>query len=58
MKYVVTMAVDGRYTCEVEAASIEEAKEQASKAFFDADFGDLEDIDAECVNVENEEGDF
>ena len=43
MKYYVDFAVIGRYTAEVEAGSVEEAKELAKHKWENADFGELED---------------
>ena len=56
MKYWVTMRIDGRFTCEVEANSLEEARDKAAVKYYDADFGELECIDAEAVNAETEDG--
>lgn len=56
MTYYVTYAIDGRFTAEVEADSIEEAKAKAEGKYYDADFGALECIDAYPVNCEDEEG--
>lgn len=56
MTYYVTYAVDGRFTAEVEADSIEEAKAKAESKYYDADFGQLECIDSYPVNCEDEEG--
>lgn len=56
MTYYVTYAVDGRFTAEVEADSIEEAKAKAEYQYYDANFGQLECIDAYPVNCEDEEG--
>lgn len=58
MKYYVTMAIDGRFTCAVDADNFEEAKEKARNEYYDADFGELECIDAEAVNAEDESGNF
>lgn len=56
MKYYVTMAIDGRFTCEVEANGLDEAKEKAIEEYYDADFGVLECIEAQAVNAEDEDG--
>lgn len=56
MKYYVSIAVDGRVYCEVEARDPEEAKEKAEEAFFEADLGELECIDTAFVNCEDEDG--
>lgn len=39
MKYYVTMAIDGRFTCEVDANNFEEAREKAREEYYDADLG-------------------
>lgn len=54
MKYCVTMRVEGRFTCEVEAESIKEAKMKASQKYYDSDFGVLEYIDADFIEVEGD----
>lgn len=48
-KYYVTVKISGEYVAEVEASSFEEAKEKAIDAYYDADFGDLTEIDADEV---------
>lgn len=54
-KYYVTFKVEGRYVAEVEATSIEEAREKARvEGYCDADFGELEDIDGEDIIVEDD----
>ena len=58
MTYYVTLKVEGRFVAEVDAASIEEAKQMAMDQFCDADFGQLEDIEGESVIVEDENGNF
>ena len=58
MKYYVTMAIDGRFTCEVDANSFEEAREKAREEYYDADLGVLESIDATVINAEDEKGNF
>lgn len=59
-KYYVTYRIEGRYTAEVEAPSIEAARKEAVAAYETADFGELRDV-GECggteqVSVEDEEG--
>ena len=58
MMYYVTLKVEGRFVAEVEASSIEEAKQKAVDEFCNADFGSLEDIEGESVIVEDENGNF
>ena len=58
MKYYVTFKVEARYVAEVEANSLEEAKDKADSSFFDTDFGEAEDINGEAIIVENEDGDY
>lgn len=58
MKYYVIMRVNGRFTCEVEAESLEDAKTKAGDAYSDADFGALECIDADFVTAEDSNGDY
>lgn len=53
--YWVTYRIDGRVTFEVQANSVEEAKQAAEYAWQDADFGVLEDIDGEPVSVSDEQ---
>ncbi len=60
MKYYVTYRIEGRYTAEVEASSIEMAQKEAVTTYETADFGEVEDV-GECGNteqicVEDEEG--
>lgn len=57
-KYYIKFKVDARYVVEVEANTLEEAKEKGKSEFSDADFGEAEDIDGEIISVENENGDF
>lgn len=54
MKFCVTFRIDGRYTTEVEAKDIEEAKDKA-QCFFEAEnFGPLEFVESAPVTVEDE----
>lgn len=53
--YWVIMRLSGRYVPMVMAKDPEEARSKADEAFSDADFGELEDIDGECVAVEDED---
>lgn len=45
-KFSVTFEVEGSYTAEVMADTIEEAKEKAEEAFDKANFGEFENIDS------------
>jgi len=56
MKYIVSIAVDGRTDVEVEADSIREAREKALFAAADADFNAIDFITLSAVNVTDEEG--
>ena len=56
--YYVKMRISARYTACVKAKSIDEAKQKANDAFTEADFGAAEDIDAETVAIEDENGIF
>ena len=58
MKYIVSVAIDGRIDVEVEANSFEEAKEKACVELYDEDFGNLECIEWHAVNAEDENGKF
>lgn len=58
MKYYATFVVDTRYIAEVEADSLEEAKEKAEDAFSGADFGVAGNIDGELAVIEDEDGDY
>lgn len=57
-KYYVIMRLDARFTACVEAESLEEAKKKANEVFVDADFGMAEDIDADTVAIQDEDGNF
>lgn len=57
-KYFVRMKIDARYTTEVEADSIEEAKEKAEENFSNADFGEASDIDGDVVVIEDPDGNY
>ena len=57
--YCVGYRVEGRYYAYVEAESMEEARELAQGSFYDANFGELEDIgdcDTRQINVSDEQG--
>lgn len=55
MKYYVTIAVEGRYVAEVEANSIEEAKELGWSEFMDADLNEMECVGSQPIIIEDEE---
>lgn len=57
-KYYVSYKVEAKYTAEVEAENLEDAKKKAESDFFDANFGEAFDIDGETIYVEDEEGNF
>lgn len=57
-KYVVSLAINGRYYAHVEAADPAEAIKKANAACTEADFGDLETIDWSTVHVEDPSGNF
>lgn len=57
-EYYVTMKVEGRFIARVLAETIKEAKELAISEYENTDFGKLEDIDGDCVAVEDAHGDF
>lgn len=57
-KYYVTLKVDARYTAEVEAESIDEAKKFAENKWSDANLNDLEINDSKPIIVENSDGDI
>ena len=56
MKYYVAFAVDGRYVAEVEADNLRDAKYEAIDSCGNADFGELRNVDAEMIVVEDESG--
>lgn len=58
MKYYVTYRIDARFVAEVEADSLEEARNKAEEKFSDADFGVAQDIDGEDIIVEDENGNY
>ena len=61
-KFFVTMAVEGIYRIEVECdaeCGLEEIKEAATKAWEEADFGELEDLDIEgFIRYSSDEGEY
>ena len=56
--YYVTMKVEGRFIAEVFAENIKKAKNLATSQYMDADFGKLEDIDGDCIMVEDVNGNY
>ena len=52
------MKVEGRFIAEVFAENIKEAKNLATSQYMDADFGKLEDIDGDCIMVEDVNGNY
>ena len=55
-RYSVRFWVTGSFTAEVIASSIEEAKEEATHLFEEADFGDLNDADGGITVIEDSDG--
>ena len=58
MKYVVSIAVDGRIDVEVEASSFEEAQSRALDEFANADLTEMEVVGRKAVNAEDVDGNF
>lgn len=56
MNYYVTYKISGEYTSVVEASTPEEALSKSKEDYWDADFGDCHEIDAEAVMIEDENG--
>lgn len=56
--YFVKMKIDARYTTEVEADSLEEARKKAEENFSNADFGEASDIDGNVVVIEDSDGNY
>ncbi len=52
MRYFVTFDVKAYYTVEVEAEDDREAIRFAEQDFYDADFGEANDIDGEIIKIE------
>lgn len=57
-EYYVTMKVEGRFIAKVLAETVKEAKELAVSEYENADFGKLEDIDGDCIIVEDADGNY
>lgn len=58
MKYIVSIAVDGRLSIEVEAENFKQARSKAILAAGDNDFNTMEYINLIAVNAEREDGIF
>lgn len=56
MTYCFSYKIDARCDIEIEADSLEEAKEKALDAICDVDFGEATDIDTELVSIEDNNG--
>lgn len=54
-EFWVSMKIDGRYHTPVRATDLETAAEKAKVCFIEADFGELECIDSEIVNITDED---
>lgn len=57
-EFYVSMRVEGRYIPKVYAKTEEDARRIATEMYSEADFGELEDIEGDCICVEDENGDF
>lgn len=57
-EYYVTMKVKDRFITKVLAETIKESKELAISEYENADFGKLEDIDGDCIIVEDADGNY
>lgn len=58
MKYLVSVAVDGRINVEVEADNFEEARRFAEYEASNTDWNMMELVDFHSVNAEDENGTF
>lgn len=58
MKYIVSVAIDGRLDVEVEADNFEAAKENARYEFGNYDWNMMELVNVHAVNAEDENGIF
>lgn len=56
MKYYVKYRIKAIYTAEVEADSLEKAKEKADADFYNANFGVAKNVEAHPVTVKDETG--
>ena len=55
MKYIVSVAIDGRIDVEVEANSFEEARKEAEWAVGNCDWNTMELVSCNAVNAEDED---
>jgi hypothetical protein len=58
MKYIVSVAINGRVDVEVEANSFQEAKDKARIEVYEIDSGEIDIIGCDAVNAEDENGKF
>lgn len=58
MKMYVCMKIEGRFIAEVEANTPREAIEKSTDNYYEANFGQLTDIERDIINVEDESGNF
>lgn len=58
MKYMVSVAIDGRIDVEIEANSFEEAKQLAVYEVWNEDWNRMEMININPVNAEDKNGNF
>lgn len=58
MKYIVSVAIDGRIDVEVEANNFEEAKLKAVFEAGNTDWNRMELVNCNSVNAEDENGEF
>ena len=58
MKYIVSVAIDGRIDVEVEANSFEEARQLAVYEAGNTDWNMMELVSCDSVNAEDENGTF
>lgn len=56
MEYTVEFTVTGRYKATVFGEDFDDAKDKAIEKFYDADFGELTDIEGDTYSCEDEKG--
>jgi len=56
--YYVTWKVEGRFTAEISANTVDEAIEKSRDKWCDADFGELEEIDGEPIVCQDNDGNY